>query len=77
MEFCYTPAGIKNRTFFFDLNIGVAYRWIEYTDIGNPFPANVEIFDNEHGDMFGSPDETDRYEFRPVLGCRLSYSFLK
>ena len=72
------PGWNKNRTFFFDLNIGIAYRRIAYTDIGAPLPANTEIFDDEYeGFSFASPDETDRYEFRPVLGCRLSYAFLK
>jgi hypothetical protein len=71
------PGWNKNGTFFFDLNIGVAYRKISYTDIGTPLPANAEILDDRDDGYFFGPDETDRYEFRPVLGCRLSYAFLK
>jgi hypothetical protein len=72
------PGWNRNRSFFFDLNIGIAYRSISYNDPGKPIAPNIIYFEDE-GDDFLSfrPDEENRREFRPVLGFRLGYSFIK
>jgi hypothetical protein len=70
------PGWNKNRSFFFDLNVGVAYRSISYHHPGKPAAPNVTYFENED-EFFIRPSEKDRREFRPVLGFRLGYSFIK
>jgi hypothetical protein len=72
------PGWNRNRSFFFDLNVGVAYRSISYNNPGKPIAPNIIYFEDE-GDDFLSfrPDEDNRSEFRPVLGFRLGYSFIK
>ena len=70
------PGWNRNRSFFFDLNIGVAYRTISYNHPGKSAAPNVTYFENDD-DFFIHPNENDRREFRPVLGFRLGYSFIK
>jgi hypothetical protein len=70
------PGWNRNRSFFFDLNLGVAFRTITYSYPGRPSAPNITYFENEDED-FIRPNEDDRSEFRPVLGFRLGYSFIK
>ncbi|AYB33957.1 hypothetical protein [Chryseolinea soli] len=66
------PGWNKNRSFFFDINVGMAYRSILYTDIGKPIAPGSESFDNHSDDIF-APTERDHGEFRLVVGVRLGY----
>ena len=68
------PGWNKNRSFFFDINGGLAYRSIAYHDIGRPVQTNGQVFENDSSDFF-SPKETDHYEFRLILGVRMGYAF--
>ena len=66
------PGWNNNRSFFFDLNAGVAYRSILYTDIGKPNAPNSQSFNNNSDDIF-APTEADHGEFRLIVGIRLGY----
>jgi hypothetical protein len=68
------PGWNRNRSFFFDINGGLAYRSIAYHDIDKPMPVNAQFFDNDTSDFF-SPKESDHSEFRLILGVRMGYSF--
>ena len=68
------PGWNRNRSFFFDINGGVAYRSIAYHEIGKPVTPNDEVFDNDSSGFF-SPNENDHTEFRPILGVRIGYTF--
>jgi hypothetical protein len=68
------PGWNRNRSFFFDINGGFAYRTIAYYDIGKPAPANAQFFSNDSSDFF-SPREIDHSEFRLIVGIRMGYSF--
>jgi hypothetical protein len=69
------PGWNRNRSFFFDINAGVAYRTIAYHDIRKPLTPNDEVFDNDSSEFF-RPRESDHTEFRPILGVRIGYTFL-
>jgi hypothetical protein len=66
------PGWNKNRSFFFDLNLGAAYRNITYTDIGKPVDSNITYFDNDDSTPF-SPSEQDRSGIRLIMGVRIGY----
>lgn len=66
------PGWNKNRSFFFDLNAGVAYRSILYTDVGKPNTPGSRSFSNDSDDLF-APTEQDHGEFRLIVGFRLGY----
>ncbi|MBL0744726.1 hypothetical protein [Chryseolinea lacunae] len=67
------PGWNYNQKFFFDLNLGVAYRNITYTDVGLPVgEGDVKYFSNDTDHLF-APRENDRAEFRPVIGLRVGY----
>jgi hypothetical protein len=68
------PGWNKNKSFFFDLNFGAAYRNITYTDIGKPVDSNITYFDNDDSTPF-SPSEQDRSGIRLVMGVRIGYRF--
>jgi hypothetical protein len=70
------PGWNKNRSFFFDVNAGGAYRDISYQSIGKPIQSTGTVFyDNEEDHPF-APSEQSRSQFRLVLGVRLCYRFL-
>lgn len=72
------PGWNRNRTFFFDINIGIAYRSITYSRPTNLSAANITIFEDDDDDFLSfRPAENDRREFRPVIGIRLGYAFVK
>ncbi|HEY5750824.1 MAG TPA: hypothetical protein VIU12_32395 [Chryseolinea sp.] len=66
------PGWNKNRSFFFDVNGGVAYRSILYTDVGKPNTPQAQSFSNHSEDLF-APTERDHGEFRLIVGIRLGY----
>ena len=66
------PGWNKNRSFFFDLNAGVAYRSIIYTDVGKSNAPQSRSFNNNSDDIF-APTESDHGEFRLIVGIRLGY----
>jgi hypothetical protein len=69
------PGWNKNRSFFFDINAGGAYRNIVYTEIGKPAGTGIVVYDNDDSTIF-TPSERSRDEFRLILGIRLCYRFL-
>jgi hypothetical protein len=72
------PGWNRNRSFFFDINAGVSYRSVRYSEPGKPTAPNITFFENdEDDDNLFSPDEHDRTEFRPMIGIRIGYSFIK
>lgn len=68
------PGWNRNRSLFFDINGGLAYRSIAYYEIEKPIANNSEFFNDDSSNFF-YPNENDRTEFRPVLGVRIGYSF--
>lgn len=69
------PGWNRNRSFFFDINGGVAYRSIAYNEIAKPNVSNAEFFDNDSSNLL-YPNENDRREFRLILAVRIGYTFL-
>jgi hypothetical protein len=70
------PGWNRNRSFFFDCNVGIAYRSLSYHSINLPQSENVTSFKNDDFILF-RPSEKNRREFRPVVGVRIGYSFNK
>jgi hypothetical protein len=71
------PGWNRNRSFFFDINVGIAYRSITYRRPAT-LPANITIFEDDNDDFLSfRPSEDNRREFRPVVGIRLGYAFVK
>lgn len=68
------PGWNRNRTFFFDCNVGLAYRSISYHSTNMPEGNSITSFKNDEFILF-RPSEKDRREFRPVVGLRIGYSF--
>jgi hypothetical protein len=68
------PGWNKNRSLFFDINGGLAYRSIVYHEIAKPMAPNSEFFDNDSSNLF-YPNENDRTEFRLILAVRIGYFF--
>jgi hypothetical protein len=66
------PGWSRNRSFFFDVNVGAAYRSIFYADVGKPASQGVQSFSNNHDNIF-APTEKDHGEFRLIVGVRLGY----
>lgn len=66
------PAWNKNRSFFIDIQGGLAYRFIRYEDKGIPNVPNSSFFDNDNDNLF-TPNEEDHSAPRPVIGIRLGY----
>lgn len=70
------PGWNKNRSFFFDINAGGAFRDISYESVDKPAQSVGTVFyDNDEDHLF-SPSEQTRSQFRLVLGVRLCYKFL-
>jgi hypothetical protein len=70
------PGWNRNRSFFFDINVGGAFRDITYESIGRPVQsASTVIYDNDESNLF-SPSEQSRTQFRPVIGVILGYKIL-
>lgn len=67
------PGWNKNRSLFFDLNGGVAYRSILYTNVGKPNAPDSQSFNNNNHDDIFAPTERDHGEFRLIVGIRLGY----
>jgi hypothetical protein len=70
------PGWNKNRSFFFDINAGGAFRDITYKDIGRPNDGPGEVFYDNDNDRLFAPSEQSRTQIRFVLGVRLGYTFL-
>jgi hypothetical protein len=70
------PGWNKNRSFFFDINVGGAFRDITYKSIDKPLQsAATVVYDNDEDNLF-APSERSRTHFRPVIGVRLGYKIL-
>jgi hypothetical protein len=70
------PGWNKNRSFFFDINVGGAFRDIAYESIGKPIQSvETVVYDNDENNLF-SPSEQSRTQLRPVIGVRLGYKIL-
>jgi len=66
------PGWNRNKSFFFDINVGAAYRDITYSQpnlLTVPFSRS---FGNDSNDVF-APSEKNHGEMRPVVGVRLGY----
>lgn len=70
------PGWNRNRSFFFDLNLGIAYRSITYKHTGKPVDSDIKYFEDEDKHIFRPKENIGRH-FRPVVGLRLGYSFFK
>jgi len=66
--------GRGNRTFFFDINGGLAVRDIRYTNVGMP-SGNYNLLGAQRDYIF-TPSEKSRVEIRPVLGIRMCFKIL-
>jgi hypothetical protein len=70
------PGWNKNRSFFFDINVGGAFRDITYKSNDKPVQSVGTVFyDNDEDHLF-APSEQSRTQMRLVLGVRLGYKFL-
>jgi hypothetical protein len=70
------PGWNKNRSFFFDINVGGAFRDITYKSNDKPVQsAGTVFYDNDEDHLF-APSEQSRTQMRFVLGVRLGYKFL-
>lgn len=67
------PAWNKNKSFFIDVNGGLAVRNITYKSEDLP-TGNFVVFEDEHDNIF-APSEKNHVELRPVLGMRIGYKF--
>lgn len=67
------PGWNRNKTFFFDCNVGIAYRSLSYHSTNMPEGYGITSFENDEFIPF-RPSEKDRRELRPVVGLRISYS---
>jgi hypothetical protein len=70
------PGWHRNRSFFFDCNVGIAYRSLSYNSLNRPQGENIRSFKNDDFIIF-RPSEKNRREFRPTVGVRIGYSFNK
>jgi hypothetical protein len=71
------PGWNKNKSFFFDINVGIANRTITYTDVGKPTGVNITYFDDyDESRRFWAPNERDITRMRLVLGVRIGYRIL-
>lgn len=68
------PGWNKNKSVFFDLNAGAAFRNITYENIGKPSGDNIEFFDNDDSTPF-SPSEQNGTRIRLIIGIRIGYRF--
>ena len=75
------PAWRRNKSFYFDINAGFAYRNINYASPARPSGDGVQYFEDDRGwtlfnpDIF-HPDEQVTERARFVMGIRFSYRFL-
>lgn len=68
------PGWNTNKSFFFDINCGLAIRNITYTNEGLPAGPNITLFEND-SKSFVAPEEGNGVQLRPVLGIRIGYKF--
>lgn len=71
------PGWNKNRSFFFDINVGLAYRNITYQ--GKPYvdqSLGMVLYDDDEGDNIFTPSEQNSLKERLVIGVRLCYKVL-
>ena len=67
------PGWNKNRKFFFDLNVGAAYRSIRYNYPELPDGNDITRFEQKSDDHIFRPEENKGRHVRPVVGLRMSY----
>lgn len=71
------PGWNRNRSFFFDINAGIAYRDITYE--GKPYAdpsLGMVLYDDDEDDSLFAPNEGNSFRPRLVVGIRLCYKFL-
>lgn len=67
------PGWNKNRSFFFDVNSGLAYRHIRYDFSQRPDGDGVHLFSNNS--ILFAPREDSHSQFRFVIGIRMGFRF--
>jgi len=70
------PGWRKNRSFFFDLNGGFAYRKINYSYSLRPSGEGIEQVGDIHGLRLFAPNEAVSERIRFIIGARFCYRFL-
>jgi hypothetical protein len=70
------PGWRKNRSFFFDLNGGLAYRKINYSYSSRPSGEGIMQVGDIHGFRLFAPDEAVSERIRFIIGARFCYRFL-
>ena len=67
------PAWNRNRKFFFDVNAGAAFRYIQYDYTSMPVGEDVMLFKDRDDKNFFRPVEKNGWYPRPVMGLRVGY----
>lgn len=70
------PAWRRNKSFYFDLNAGFAFRNISYASSARPSGDRIEYFKDVQRWRIFSPDEQITERARFVMGVRFCYRFL-